>query len=84
MKTTTTLMLATVTVLTLGVGSAMAQSEVPSGAAGDFFSQQRQAAPKTVKNWWGRVQAGASDVEHAHVGHVLPFGGDRTTLANPG
>jgi hypothetical protein len=84
MKTKTTFMLAAMTALTLGVGSAMAQSEVPSSAAGDYFSQQRHAAPKTVKNWWGRVQAGASDVEHAHVGHVLPFDGDYTTLANPG
>jgi hypothetical protein len=88
MNTTKTLMLAAVTALTLGAGAAMAQSEVPSDTEGAYFAQQRQAAPKTTTNWLGRVesriQAGASDVEHAHVGHVLPFNGDYGDLANPG
>jgi hypothetical protein len=88
MNTSKTLMLAAVTALTLGVGAAMAQSEVPSGAEGAHLSQQRRAAPKTANNLWGRiegrVQAGASDIEHAHVGHALPFNGDYGDLANPG
>jgi len=88
MTNTRTLMLAAVTALTLGTGAAMAQSEVPSGAEGAYLSQQRQAAPKTAGNLWGRiegrVQAGASDIEHAHVGHALPFNGDYSDLANPG
>jgi hypothetical protein len=88
MNTTKTLMLAAATALTLGAGAAMAQSQVPSGAEGAYMSQQRPAAPKTANNTWGRfearVQAGASDIEHAHVGHALPFNGDYGDLANPG
>jgi hypothetical protein len=88
MHTTKTLMLAAVAALTLSAGAAMAQSEVPSSAEGAYMSQQRPAAPKTANTGWGRfearVQAGASDIEHAHVGHVLPFNGDYGDLANPG
>jgi hypothetical protein len=73
MTNTKTLMLAAVTALTLGVGTAMAQAQVP----------QQQAAPKTT-NLWGRIGAGASDIEHGPRGHVLPFDGGYTTLANPG
>jgi hypothetical protein len=88
MNTTKTVMLAAVTALTLSAGAAMAQSEVPSGAEGAYLAQQRQTAPKPATNLWGRiegrVQAGASDIEHAHVGHTLPFNGDYGDLANPG
>jgi hypothetical protein len=87
MNATKTLMLAAVTALTLSAGAAMAQSQVPSAAAGATLTQQ-QTAPKTANNLWGRiearVQAGASDIEHAHVGHVLPFNGDYSDLANAG
>jgi len=79
-----TLMLAAATALTLGVGTAMAQSEVPSGVAGDYFAGQRQAAPRTAANPWTRLQAGASDIKSGHVGHVVPFNGEYTRLANPG
>jgi hypothetical protein len=79
-----TLMLAAATALTLGVGTAMAQSEVPSGVAGDYFAGQRQAAPTTAPSPWIRIQAGASDIKSRHVGHVLPFNGEYTRLANPG
>jgi len=83
---TKTLMLAAVTALTLGVGSAMAQSEVPGGAEGAYYAQQRQAAPQTVTNWsnQSQVQSGSSEVEAPRAGHVLPFNGDFGDLANPG
>ena len=77
-----TLMVAAATALTLGVGTAMAQSEVPSSAAGDYFAGQRQAAVRTAPNRWSRIQAGASDIKPGHVGRVLPFNGDYTRLAN--
>jgi uncharacterized membrane protein len=72
MKTSKALMLAAATALTLGVGSAMAQSEVPSMASVPFVSGQRQAGQKVVNEG-----AGSSDV-----GAPVHF--DYTTLANPG
>ena len=78
MKTSKTLMLAAVTgALTLGVGSAMAQSEVPSMAQGiasarPSFSGQHQTAPKIINEG-----AGSSDLS-------APVHFDYTTLANPG
>jgi hypothetical protein len=81
------LMLAAASAMAFGIGSAMAQSQVPSSAEGAYFSQpqaQQQGAPKTAKGFWGRIGAGASDIEHAHVGHALPFNGDYGDLANPG
>jgi hypothetical protein len=81
MTNTKTLMLVAVTAVTLGVGTAMAQSLVPSGAAGDYLAGQRQATLRTAPNPWIRlqdpIQAGASDIDHAHdmVGHTLPFDG---------
>ena len=85
MYTTKTLMLAAVTILTLGSGAAMAQNESPSDAGRAQVSQQ-QTAPKPTTNLWGRiearVQAGASDIEHGS--HVVPFNGDYGDLANPG
>ncbi|MGD0434702.1 MAG: hypothetical protein ABSA58_26800 [Acetobacteraceae bacterium] len=83
MNTTKTLMLAAVTALTLGVGTAMAQSQVLSNAEVTSVSQQ-QTAPKPASDLWGRIEAGASDIEHAHVSHVLPFNGDYSDLANAG
>ncbi len=80
MNVTKTLMLAVVSALSIGVGSAMAQSEVPAGA-GNFWQipslNQQQPQIKT-----GRFQAGSSDV--ARGGHALPFDVDYGTLANPG
>jgi hypothetical protein len=81
---TKTLMLAAVTALTLGVGTAMAQSEVPGGAEGAYYAQQRQAAPKIVNSWQGQVQSGSSDVGASRNSHALPFNGDFGNLASPG
>jgi len=83
MNTTKTLMLAALTALSLGVGTAMAQSEVPSSAEGAYFSGQRQAAPKTVNTRSGQVQSGTSDVDNER-SHVPAFNGDYGTLANSG
>jgi hypothetical protein len=78
MKTTKTLMLAAVTALTLGVGAAMAQSEVPSMPSdASHFSGQRQAAPKIINDG-----SGASDVDTLRGGVSAHF--DYGTLANPG
>jgi hypothetical protein len=63
MKTTKTLMLAAITALSLGVGTAMAQSEVPSAAEGAYYSGQRQAAPQTANPGSGQAQSGSSDVD---------------------
>lgn len=76
-----TLMLAAVAALTIGAGSAMAQSEVPSGA-GNFWQIPSLNQQPQIKQ--GRVQAGSSDVERGGVGHVLPFTGNYGDLANPG
>jgi hypothetical protein len=72
MKTSKTLILAAVTALTLGVGSAMAQSEGPSMPSAPFVSVQHQAAPKIVNEG-----AGSSDFS-------APVHFDYSTLANPG
>ena len=86
MNTTRNLMLAAVAALSLGVGTAMAQSQVPSSNEGAYFTQQRQAAPKIMNGWAGPVQSGSSDVETPRpgIGHVLPFNGNYGDLANPG
>lgn len=85
---TKTLMLAAVTALSLGVGTAMAQSEVPSAPEATYFSGHRQAAPATINTWAGQVQSGSSDVESARFGagsQALPLPAyDYGTLANPG
>jgi hypothetical protein len=61
-------MLAAVTALSLGVGTAMAQSQVPSAAEGGYFSGQHEAAPQTTNNGLGQVQSGSSDVTPTHPG----------------
>jgi len=68
MKTTRTLMLAAITALSLGVGTAMAQSEVPSAIEGDYFSGQRQAAPPVTNHGSRQVQSGSSDAVPMHSG----------------
>jgi hypothetical protein len=85
MDTTKTLMLAAAAAMTIGIGSAMAQSQVPSDAEGAYYSRphMQQATPKPT-SVWGRIGAGASDVEHGPRGHVPPFNGDYGDLANPG
>jgi hypothetical protein len=86
MNTTKTLMLAALTALSLGTGTAMAQSEIPSAPEATYFSGQRQAVPRTVNP--GQLQSGSSDVEPARfgVGNQAPPlpAYDYGTLANPG
>jgi hypothetical protein len=72
-----TVMLAAVAALTIGAGSAMAQSEVPSGS-GNFWQ-----IPSLNQRPHDRVQAGSSDAVR-NGAHTLPFGGDYGDLANPG
>jgi hypothetical protein len=50
MKTTKTIVLAAVAALSIGVGTAMAQSEVPSGSETAYLFGQRQAALKIIKH----------------------------------
>jgi hypothetical protein len=75
-KPTKNMMLAAVTALTVGVGTAMAQSEGPSGAEATYFSGQCQVAPRIISGG-----AGASDLDTQRGGAVR-F--DYSTLANPG
>jgi hypothetical protein len=81
MNTTKTLMLAAVTVLSLGVGTAMAQSDGPSAPETNYFWGQHQAAPQIIKNGWGQVQSGSSDADPLPGGTAHFDYGD---LANPG
>ena len=77
------LMISAVTTMALGVGTAMAQ--VPSAAEGAYY--EHQAAPKVQNGWAGPVQSGSSDLEPATQwgrGHIVPFNGDYSDLANPG
>jgi hypothetical protein len=82
MKTMKSLMLAGLTVVSLGVGAAMAQE---GGALSpDFYGVVKTPA---LSHQWASpaVQAGSSDVDMPRSGaHVLPFSGNFTTLANPG
>ncbi|MGD0434024.1 MAG: hypothetical protein ABSA58_23320 [Acetobacteraceae bacterium] len=90
MKTTRILILAGLTALSLGVGTAMAQSESNGYSGIPYWTLQRQAdalrqAQARIGN---QVQSGSSDVEQAKPGaidHTLPFSPwDYGTLANPG
>jgi hypothetical protein len=84
MKTTATLTLAARLLLSLGTGTAMAQSEIPSAPPAVYVSGQHQvAAPQTNNTWQGRVQSGSSDTARSGA-HSVPFDGDYSTLANPG
>jgi hypothetical protein len=82
MKTAKILILAARILMSLGIGTAMAQSESASMPA-DFYgvvhasTLGRQAA-------FPRLQAGASDTDAARPGTGLPFRGDYSAVANPG
>jgi hypothetical protein len=78
MKTSKTFVLAAVAALSLGVGSALAQSEVPADA-GNWTAP---ASTRTVPFNAAPVQAGSSDVT-TNV-HEVPFLNNYGTLANPG
>ncbi len=88
MNTTKTLLLAAVAALTIGAGSAMAQSEGHDSSGAPYWTLARQADALRVAEARNaaKVQAGSSDVGTAKtgIGHVLPFNGDYGDLANPG
>jgi hypothetical protein len=87
MNTAKTLALGALAALSIGIGSAMAQSEGPSMSvefyrATDVSTLGHQAAiPAAVP-----VQSGSSDTDtvRPESRHVLPFNGDYGDLANPG
>lgn len=82
MNATQTLMLAAVSALSLGVGTAMARNASNGDSGVSYWAFSRRAAPLTET----RVQAGSFDVETAKSGiiHFVPFNGDFSDLANPG
>ena len=63
MTTTKTLMLAAAAAISLGIGAAQAQSMVPSGNEGAFYSAQPPATSTTITREYDRVPSGSSDVD---------------------
>ena len=86
MNTSKTLALAALAALSLGIGSAMAQSEVPGGATIDYWGAKAIATRQAQAPVSNKVQAGSSDMDtmRSGIGHELPFNFNFTTLANPG
>jgi len=90
MKTTKSLILAGLTVLSLGIGSAMAQSEGQGYSGVPYWTLERQAEAlrQAQTRNPGVVQSGSADVDSARfgqIGHTLPFSPHSYgTLANPG
>ena len=88
MTNTKTLMLAAVTALSLGMGTAMAQegSQGNPGVPYWTLSRQADALHQMEARNAGRIQAGSSDTGmlKSGMGHVLPFNGDYGDAANPG
>ena len=79
MKTTKSLLFAAVSVLSIGVGTAMAQSEVSASDADILYWKHKTM---TVQP---RLEAGSSDVTGVRSStHNLPFNGDYGNLGNPG
>ena len=80
MNTMKTLMLAAVTALSLGAGSAMSQEGGPSMPTVDFGASKTI----TVNHAAGanQIQAGSSDVSAPRGGAAVHF--DYSDLANPG
>ena len=80
------LMLAAAAALTIGAGTAMAQ-EGGQDYQTPYWTLARQADALRIAQGRqnDRVQAGSSDVRTAKsgIGHVLPFNGDFSDLANP-
>ena len=88
MTNTKTLMLAAVTALSLGMGTAMAQDESNGDPGVPYWTLSRQADAlhqMETRNA-NHVQAGSSDTGmlKSGIGHVLPFNGDYGDAANPG
>lgn len=82
MKTMKSLMLAAMAVVSLGVGTAMAQE---GGALSPDFYGVVKTPGQSQQAVIPAVQAGSSDVDMPRSGaHFLPFNGNYGTLANPG
>ena len=87
MNTAKTLALGALAALSIGIGSAMAQSEGPSmspefyRASGVSTQRDEVTIPAAVP-----VQSGSSDTDTVRPqnSHALPFNGDYGDLANPG
>jgi hypothetical protein len=74
-------MIAGLAALFLGVGTAMAQSPVPTSGEGYYFSGQWRTTPQTDTP----VQSSSSDVNSVpRASNTIPVNGDHTTLANLG
>jgi hypothetical protein len=84
MKITKSLMLAGFAALSIGVGSAMAQSETPSMSTGDYWSAKAAAAQRAAGA--NVNQSGSPDVDTMRSGATKsdPHRYDWGTLANPG
>jgi hypothetical protein len=80
MNKTRTILFAGIAALSVGVGSAMAQTETPVRGS-DTWSNAT-----TIQSSSTTVQSGSSDVATPAYGasNVTPFNGDYTTMANPG
>jgi hypothetical protein len=81
MNRTKTLMLAGFAALSLGIGSAMAQTEMSATNSDSWTGNAAAPGPVTVVH----VQSGSSDADRVGFGPTgaLPFHGDYSTLANP-
>ncbi len=83
---TKTLMLAVVTALSLGAGSAMAQEGAPSMPTVDYWAAKASpvgTAPAASAVSVNHVQSGSSDDENSPFG-VAPTRFDYSDLADPG
>jgi hypothetical protein len=80
MNKTKTIILSGLAALSVGIGSAMAQTETPVTGS-DTWSN-----PTTIQSSTTIVQSGSSDVATPAYGvsNAAPFSGNYTTLANPG
>jgi hypothetical protein len=87
MNTTKTLALGALAALSVGIGTAMAQSEGPSMSK-DFYGMIKllPRGDKVAAPIVNPVQSGSSDSDTIRSGtrHVLPFNNDHGTLAKPG
>ena len=82
MNTTKTFMLAGLAALSLGIGSAMAQTEMPATNSGSWTGNATPPDSVTVVH----VQSGSSEPYAVGFGvsGAPQFRGDYSTLANPG
>ena len=86
MKTTTASMLAGLAALSLGVGTAMAQTETPSMTAGKYWAAQAASAVKAPADNANQIESGSSDPDsvHSKAGRGTAVHLNYGTLAYPG